>query len=68
MTSLKFSMTDEQLTQYIKDIAEAACDAFDLKEHLRSIYWDTMADLEANIDNDDYLKEQAELFGLEMPK
>ena len=61
-------MTDEQRTQYIHDIAEAACDAFDLKEHLRIIYWECMADLEANIDNNDYLKQQAEFFGLEMPK
>ena len=60
-------MTDEQRTQFIKDIAEAAVDAFDLKEHLRAIYWDTLADLEANIDNDAYLKDQAELFGLEAP-
>ena len=61
-------MTNEELTQYIEDIAQAACDAFDLKEHLRSIYWDTLADLEANINNDAYLKEQAEFFGLEMPE
>jgi hypothetical protein len=61
-------MTDEQRTQYIKDIAQAACDSFDLKEHLRSLYWDTLEDLELNRDCDDYLKQEAEFFGLEMPQ
>ena len=61
-------MTQEKRNALIVDIAQATCDSFDLKDHLRSIYWETMADLKADIDNDDYLKEHAEFFGLEMPQ
>ena len=59
-------MTNEQATKLIEEIAQAACDSFDLKEHLRSLYWDTLEDLETNIGNEAYIKQQAEFFGLEI--
>ena len=56
-------MTEEQREALIESIAQATCDAFDLKEHLRALYWDTKEELRAS--GDDYLKEQAEFYGLE---
>ena len=61
-------MTNEQATKFIEEIAQAACDSFDVKEHLRSLYWDTLEDLKANIGNEAYIQDAAEFFGLEMPK
>jgi hypothetical protein len=56
-------MTQEERNVVIANIAQAACDAFDLKEHLRSLYWDTHSELETS--NDDYIKEQADFYGVE---
>ena len=58
-------MTKEERIVLIADIAQAACDSFDLKEHLRALFWDTTRELET--ESDDYLKEQAEFFYVDFP-
>ena len=57
-------MTQEERNVIISHIAQAACDAFDLKEHLRALYADTVCELEAS--GDDYIKEQADFYGVEI--
>ena len=57
-------MTQEERNVIISNIAQAACDHFDLKDHLRALYWDTVGILETS--NDDYIKEQADFYGVEI--
>lgn len=56
-------MTQEERNVVIANIAQAVCDSFDLKEHLRALYWDTHSELETS--NDAYIKEQADFYGVE---
>ena len=57
-------MTPEERNAIISNIAEEACDQFDLKDHLRALYRDTVEKLESS--NDDFLRDQADFYGVEI--